>query len=179
MIDETSRGGLKNKAVHEFKELLGVFLYLAFFFSAISTYRILLLSEFRDWYLSYSFSVINAFVIAKVILIGEYTHLGRKYEAKPLLLSSIYKAFLFCLLALCFHFVEEAIKRLLHGESLAGIPHLIHVDILLARTLIVFCTFIPFFAFRELRRVLGEDKFSDLFFRSRTEFDLSRREVNQ
>jgi hypothetical protein len=179
MISENFKGGrLKTRAVHEFKQFLGIFLYLAFFFCAVATYRMLLLSEFRDLYISYSFSVINAFVIAKVILIGEYTHLGKKYEAKPLLLSSVYKAFLFCLLALFFHAVEEAIKRLLHGEALAAVPHLIHVDVLLAHTLIVFCTFIPFFAFRELRRVLGEDKFGDLFFRSRTEFGLSRREAN-
>jgi hypothetical protein len=30
----------------------------------------------------------------------------------------------------------------------------------------VFCTFLPLFAFRELRRVLGEERFAALFFRS-------------
>ena len=62
--------GLKQKAIHEFIQFLGIFLYLAFFFCAVSTYRMLLLSDFRDSYINYSFSVINAFVIAKVILIG-------------------------------------------------------------------------------------------------------------
>ena len=39
---------------------------------------------------------------------------------------------------------------------------LIHFDELLARSIVVFCVFIPFFAFRELRRVLGESRFHAL-----------------
>jgi hypothetical protein len=40
------------------------------------------------------------------------------------------------------------------------------IDDLLSRSLVVFCTFIPLFAFRELRRVLGDDHFRALFFRT-------------
>jgi len=35
----------------------------------------------------------------------------------------------------------------------------IHIDDLLGRSLVVFCTFITLFGFREFRRVLGEEKF--------------------
>jgi hypothetical protein len=38
----------------------------------------------------------------------------------------------------------------------------------LGRGLVVFSTFVPLFAFRELRRVLGEDTFRSLFFRTGT-----------
>jgi len=38
---------------------------------------------------------------------------------------------------------------------------------LLAGCLVIFVAFIPFFAFRELGRVLGEGKIWDLFFRRR------------
>ena len=41
-----------------------------------------------------------------------------------------------------------------------------HINDLIGRALVTFCTFVPFFAFREVRRVLGEDKFQDLFFYS-------------
>jgi hypothetical protein len=40
----------------------------------------------------------------------------------------------------------------------------IRIDDLLGRSLVVFCTFIPLFAFRELQRVLGEENFRALFF---------------
>ena len=53
---------------------------------------------------------------------------------------------------------------------MAGAFHNMHIDDLIARALVTFCTFVPFFAFREVRRVLGEDKFQDLLrsLRSRT-----------
>lgn len=157
--------GLKQKAVHEFIDFLGIFFYLAFFFCAVSTYRMLLQSDFRDSYIDYSFAVINALVIAKVILIGEYTHLGKRLEDRPLLFSSIYKAVLFGLLTFAFHIAEEAAKKVFHGEGVASAFLGIHLKVLLARSIVVFCTFLPLFAFRELRRVLGETRFNDLFFR--------------
>jgi len=80
-----------------------------------------------------------------------------------LLFSAIYKSFLYGLLVFAFHIVEEVIKHLLHGEGVTGAFRQVRIDDLLGRGLVIFCTFIPFFAFRELSRVLGEDKFRDLF----------------
>ena len=162
--------GLKQKAIHEFFEFLGIFLYLAFFFGAVTTYRMLLLNDFRDSYINYSFAAINALVVAKVILIGEYEHLGKRLEYKPLLVSSLYKAFLFSLLTFAFHVIEEAIKGVLHGKGASSAFLDIQVTVLLARSIVVFCTFVPLFAFRELRRVLGEGRFKDLFFHHREDY---------
>lgn len=160
----SERVGLKKKAVHELKDFAEVFLYLAFFFCAVSTYRMLLLSDFRDSYLNYSFALINAFVIAKIILIGEYTHLGAGTESRSLLASSVWKAFLFGLLAFGFHVVEEGIKHSVHGRAFSEVFRDLQAKVLLARSIVVFCTFIPLIAFRALRRVLGEDEFNALFF---------------
>jgi hypothetical protein len=166
--DNAARSELKRKAKHELRELVMIFLYLAFFFCALTTYSMLLLDEFHVRYWNYAFALINALVITKVIMIGEYAKVGTKYEASPLFLSSVYKAFLFGLLVLGFHIVEEAIKRLLHGSSIARASHEIRFDELGGRCIVIICTLIPFFAFREFRRVLGEDKFHALFFRSGT-----------
>jgi len=58
--------------------------------------------------------------------------------------------------------VEESVKRLaFHGRVN------IRIDEVLIRNLVVFSFLIPFFAFWELRRVLGEGKLFDLFFRRR------------
>ena len=157
----------KRKAFHEFVEFLGIFLFLAFVFCALVTYSTLLLSAFHVRYLSYAFALLNALVISKVILIGEYARVGRKYEDRPLLLSAIYKAVLFSLLVFAFHMAEEALKGFWHGVAVASTFHEIRFDDLLARSLVVFCVFIPLFAFREFRRVLGDEKFYGLLFRSR------------
>jgi hypothetical protein len=167
MSNENSAGkGLKQKTIHELWELAWVFLYLAFFFCSLELYSVLLLRDFHVKYLNFGFALINALVIAKVILLGEYARIGRKYEERPLILSAAYKAILFVVLVFVFHLVEELVKRLLHNGHFAGALAQVRVNDLLGRGIIVFCTFLPLFAFRELRRVLGEKKFMDLFFRS-------------
>jgi hypothetical protein len=157
---------LKEKATHELREFAVIAAYLAFFFFAVAAYSMLLLNQFRVSYFVYGTALINALVIAKVILIGEYARLGKKHESKPLFQAALYKAFLFSLLVFAFHIVEEAIKRRWHGENLATAYHGVRVNELLARSVVIFCAFLPLFAFRELRRVLGEDNFASLFFRS-------------
>lgn len=134
----------------------------------------LLLNDFRAMYFPYGTALIDAFVIAKVILIGEFAHLGKKHETRPLLDSAIYKAFLFGLLVFGFHSVEETLKVLLRGKNMANALHQVRMDDLLARSVVVFVTFVPLFAFRELRRVLGTDKFRALFFHAGEHRDCGR-----
>jgi hypothetical protein len=167
MSDEISpKKSLKEKAIHELEEMIAIFLYLAFFFSAIVTYRMLLLNELHISYFGYGTALINALVVAKVILIGQAMHIGRKRESRPLFELALYKAFLFSVFVFVFHVVEELIRTLAHGEKIATALYQIRLDDMISRNLIVFCTFIPLFAFMELRRVLGEGRFWDLFFRT-------------
>jgi hypothetical protein len=154
----------KQKAKHELRELLLIFFYLAFFFCALVTYSMLLLNEYHVKYLNYAFALINALVITKVVMIGEYAHVGKRGETKPLVLSAIWKAFIFTLLVFAFHVVEEVIKRLIHGDAMAEASRNIRFDELSGRCIVVFCVFIPFFAFREFRRVMGEEEFKALVF---------------
>jgi len=163
--DTAARSELKGKAKHELLEMLAIFLYLAFFFCALTTHSMLLLHEFhgKDW--NYSFALINALVVTKVIMIGEYAKVGSRYESRPLVLSSIYKAFLFGLLVFAFHVVEEVVKGFLRGSTIAEAFHETHIDVFISRSIVIFCTFLPLFAFREFRRVLGEERFQTLLFK--------------
>jgi hypothetical protein len=157
----------RQKIKHELREMLGLSLYLAFFFCAIEVYRMFLLNQYNVSYWNLGFALINALVVTKVIMIGEYAKLGRRFEDKSILLSSVWKAFIFGLLLFAFHIVEEGVKRLIHGEELARVSREIRLYELAARSVVVFCTFVPLFAFRELRRVLGEEEFKSLMFSSK------------
>jgi hypothetical protein len=158
--------GLKQKAKHELREMLTLFLYLAFFFCALITYNMFLLDQYHVRYWNYGFALFNALVITKVIMIGEYAKVGRRHENKSLFVSAIWKALVFGLLVFGFHIVEEIIKRLIHGVGMENASREIHVDELGARSIIVFSVFIPLFAFREVRRVMGEEQFNALLFKS-------------
>jgi hypothetical protein len=164
--ENVQKTSVKQKVAHEFEELAIITLYLAFFFCALAIYSMLLLDRFHVSYFAYGTALINAIVVAKVILIGEAVHAGTRFEGKALFYSAIWKAFVFGLLVFAFHILEEMIKHLVHGKDFAGAFHNIRIDDLFARTVIIFCTFIPLFGFREIRRVMGEDNFRALFFHS-------------
>ena len=163
--ENSPKTSVKQKVAYEFEEFAIISLYLAFFFCALATYSMLLLDSFHVSYFAYGTAVINALVIAKVILIGEAVHVGTRFEKRALFYSTIWKAFVFGLLVFGFHILEEIIRHLVHEKEFAGAFRNIRIDELLARTVIVFCTFLPLFAFRELRRVIGPDNFRVLFFR--------------
>ncbi len=160
-VEHSQKTSVKQKVAHEFEELAILILYVAFFFCALATYSMLLLDSFHVSYFAYGTALINALVIAKVILLGEAVHAGARFEGKALIYSAIWKAFVLGLFVFAFHNIEEMIKHLVHGKDLAGAFQNIHIDDLLARAVIIFCTFIPPFAFGELRRVMGQDKFRE------------------
>jgi hypothetical protein len=164
------KAGLKQKVTHEFREMLVVFLFLAPFFLAFSTYRLILLNEFHVNYFEYGTALINALILSKVILIGELAGLGKRHEEKPLILSTVYKAFLFSLLAAAFRVLEDTLRGLTHGRGWAAAFGDLSSggwNELLGRTVVMFLAFIPFFALMEVGRVMGEDKLFDLFYRKR------------
>ncbi len=148
------------------------FFYLTLMFAAFTQYRRLVLAAHDIIYTNYWIAVIEAAVLAKVIMIGGVLRLGRGLEKKSLLYSTLYKTFVFSLFVAVFKLIEHMIKGLWKGngltQSLADYfgrgPHE-----LLANVLVVFVAFIPFFAFKELGRVLGEGRVWDLFFRRRAD----------
>ena len=159
--------GRKEKIKHELKEMLTLSTYLAFFFCAIAIYDMLLLKQYNVEYWTIAFALVNALVITKVIMIGEAAKLGRRQENKALLISAVWKAVVFGLLVFAFHIVEEVIKRLIHGADLAKASGDIRFEQLAGRSIVVFCVFVPLFAWREFRRVMGEEEFGNLVFGSR------------
>jgi hypothetical protein len=167
-VDETP--GWKQRASREMLKYWIYFVYLAVFFGAFTWYRRLILAEYHITYLHYGVAVIEAMVMAKVILVGDALRLGNRFEGKPLIVSALYKTLLFSLFVGAFAIVEHMIAGWLDGRGLiAGFRNVINEgkDELLARCLLTFCSFIPFFAFKELAHVLGNGKLSALFFARR------------
>ncbi len=148
---------------HELEELATLWAYLAAFFCLLTTYSLITTETFRPSYFAYGTDLVNALIIAKVIMIGDAVHAGKRYESKAVLYSAAWKALVYAGLVLAFHVVEEIIKGLLHGAAIAQTLQELRLDHRLVRTALVFCTFVPLFIVRELRRVMGEDNFRALF----------------
>jgi hypothetical protein len=166
----TKKAALKRKVVHEMVEFYIIFLYLTVFFGSYTVYRRLILAEYQITYLHYGIAVIKALVLAKVIMIGRAMHLGERFKDRPLIWSTLHKAVVFTLFVGIFDVVESTITGLFHGKGIAGgFDEFMRAgwDELLARGMCLFVSFIPFFAFWELERVLGEGELAKLFFRRR------------
>jgi hypothetical protein len=144
-------------------------LYLTLVFAAFTQYRRFILAAHDITYANYGFAVIEALILAKVIMIGDVLRLGRSLENKALIYSTLLKTVVFSLFVGAFTLIEHVIKSLWMGKGFtAGLVNFLGKGYheLLAGCLVIFVAFIPFFAFRELGRVLGEGKIWTLFFRS-------------
>ena len=156
---------------HEMAEYLVNVVFLALVFAAFTQYRRLFLAAYDIIYTNYWVAVVHALVLAKVIMIGAVFHLGRGLENRPLIYPALYKAFVFSLLVAVLAIVEHAIKGLWGGQGLAaGVAEFFDrgSEELLAQCLVIFVALVPFFAVKELGRVLGQDRIAALFFRERS-----------
>jgi hypothetical protein len=115
------------------------------------------------------FALINALVLAKVMLLFEAFDPGRWLRRRPLIYPILFEAFLLTILFLIVHILEKAIEGLIHGrtlvESLPSIGGGSFVG-LASVTVILVIALIPFFAFRNLGLVLGQDRLIALIFGS-------------
>jgi hypothetical protein len=115
---ENKGTSLKNKIFHELAEYWITACYLALVFATFTEYRRLILAAHEITYTNYWVAVIEALILAKVVLIGDAIHLGRRLEDN----------------------------------------------------MVIFAAFIPFFAFKELERVLGgSNNIRALFFLRRAD----------
>ena len=164
---DKKKGNWKEKLLHEFTEYWFNVIYLTLVFAAFTQYRRLLLAAYDITYTNYWFAVIEALILAKVIMIGDVVRLGRGLEHKPLIVPTLYKTVVFTLFVGAFTVLEHAIRGLWTGTGfMGGVADFFGKGSheLLASGLVVFVAFIPFFAFKELQRVYGKDELRALFF---------------
>ncbi len=168
---DKNKGNLKKKLLHEVNVYFVYVVYLALVFAAFTQYRRLILADVGISYTNYGVAVIEALILAKVIMIGDVLHLGRRFEHRPLIFPILLNTAIFTLFVGVFTLIEHAIKGLFKGKgAVEGVMEFLGKGSyeILAGCLVIFVAFIPFFALRELGRVLGgEGKILDLFFKSR------------
>src|SRR5262249_4612833 len=147
-----TRAHWKQKIVSELIEYWILVVYLGVFFGAFNWYRRLVLAAYQITYLHYGMAVLEALVLAKVILIGPAVHLGQRLDDRPLIVPTLYKAVVFSLWVGVFTVLEHTVEGLFHEHGLAGgVEELMRTGKyeVLARCLVMFCAFIPLFAFKE------------------------------
>jgi hypothetical protein len=161
---------LKERASEEFKRFIVIFLYLWIVFGLLSIHTSLVLSQRHLDYQEHTFAIINAFVFAKVLLLGEHFRLGTRFAHKPLIYPILHKCFVFTVLLISFHIIESVAVGVWRGNTIRNsIPPMLGWSPhgLLAVGAICFVLLLPFFGFREIARVMGRREMRALLFGQR------------
>lgn len=161
---------LKERALEEFRAYWVITLYLWIFLGSFTIYRRLILAETGVPYLHYGIALIEAMIIAKVVLIGRIFGFTKRFDHMPLIVPVIYKSLLFALLVMAFGLVEKTVAGLIHREGVAsGLHEIAAVGRyeIGARTLMLTVALVPFCAFSEMGRVMGLKRLGAMFFARR------------
>jgi hypothetical protein len=156
----------KQKFLKEFTEYWFNVLYLSVFFGVFINYKRLILAEHGIMYAEWGFGLINALVLGKVVSIGTMMRLGDWWKNRPLIWSTISRSAMFTIWLAIFNALELSIKGFFKIYTFQGsLDALSHIGTYeyFGGALVVFASFIPFFAFKELSRVLGPKMVLDLF----------------
>jgi len=171
MSSSDQKGGhWKEKIFRNFGEYATIVIYLSLVFAAFTQYRRLVLAAHDISYTNYWIALVEAFILGKVIMIGSVLRIGRRLENMPLIFPALYKTVMFTLLVVVFTFCEHGLKGLWTGKGFgSGLLEFLGQGSheLLAGCLVIFVALTPFFAIRELGRVVGTDTIWALFFRAR------------
>lgn len=164
-----TRNALIEHAIDQARQLLWIFLYLWILFGLFVLNERTILKEHGIDFAMHGWALVNAFILAKVMLVVEDLRLGRWLEEKPLVYPIVFESLLLAVLFLLFHVLEHVISGMIGGESWresvpaiggGGITGVVCV------ALVVFASLIPFFAFKHLGRAVGHDKVRALLLHS-------------
>jgi hypothetical protein len=160
---------LKERAVTELEKFAVIAVYLWLLFALFGLHRQLLQGHGISLW-QQGFAIINALVFGKVVLIADAMELAKGRDDQSLAGIVLRKSFIFAIVLVAFHIVEEMIRAWIKSEAAgAVVPDLGGWTGVAAYCAIIFVVLIPFFAFQEASRVLGVDTMWRLFFRPESE----------
>jgi hypothetical protein len=157
-----------HRIVKEAKRMLGIFAYLWVVFGVLILHERIILSRHGLSYSFYGLAFINAWILAKIMLVAESMDIRPRFQGRPLVFPILSRSCAFAALLVAGYAVEEIALGLWRGETFAhslpaigggGVSGLASASIIMAVALI------PYFTFREFGRVLGRERLRILLFR--------------
>lgn len=147
---------LKELARRELVRFLVIFAYLWAIFLLFQIHQYVILAEHQIRYENWGFGLINALVLAKVMVIAEEFHFNAWLRTKPLISAAIARSIGFAVLFVLVDILEKILVAAFKGHSMTqslptygsgGLAGQLLVGIMLAFALL------PFFAYEELNAV--------------------------
>jgi hypothetical protein len=159
------RATLAQRARRELIEYLGISAYLYVCFGALIFYKATILHSEGIAFAPIGIAIVKALVLGKFILVLEAVKIGERGTTSVPLVRIIKKSSLFALLLMVLTVIEELVVGYFHGRESRQIMHEIAGGTLsqaFAISVLLFLVLIPYFAYREISAILGEDRLSKL-----------------
>ena len=166
--EKSLRKGLATRVITDTKRFFIMFVYLAVLFGMINLHEAIVLAQHNVPFTHLGAGLLNAFIFAKVMLVAEDFHLAGGLKDHPLVYPVVFKSILFAVIFMCFHVVERVLIGLWHGQGIVeSVPGFGAGGLIGMASVggIMSVSLIPFFAFREIRRVIGAGQLQSLIFR--------------
>lgn len=162
---QAPKRSLKARLYGELKSFLLIFAYLWLVFFVFLVHEWTVLASNHIGFKFYGLALVNALVLSKIMLIAEAFKFADRLDDKPLIYPIAFKAIAFGALLMVSYVAEEILVGLYHGKSAAesfpqvgggGLVGIVTIGAILCVALV------PFFAFREIARVIGAAEFRAL-----------------
>jgi hypothetical protein len=161
--------GLRERVWSELKSFSVIFLYVWVFDGLFTLHKTLILDH--PFLSGQLFAFINAFVLAKIILILEIMKVGEVFPSKPPAIRIAFKAALFGLLLLAFSVLEESLTGWFHGRTFEQSISEIgggRLEGMLIVAVIIAVALVPYLICQEISRAVGDEKLLLLIFQPPT-----------
>ena len=167
MSDIHTKATLRQRGMHELKELVLISLYLYVVLGAVILVKTAVLRDQGIEFTPWGIAIVKAVVLAKFMLIGEAMKIGERATTSPLIWPTLKKTFALLGLLIVMTIIEEAVVGLFHHHSITASlgelfgPRLAET---IAGYVIMLLVLIPYCAFRVLDVALGEGRLARMFF---------------
>ncbi|MFO1157972.1 MAG: hypothetical protein U1E60_03960 [Reyranellaceae bacterium] len=159
---------IEEKAIEEFRSFFVMALYLWLVFGLMMLNEAVILNKPSFNFLAQGFAIVNALVLAKVMLVADDLGFGRELDHLPLIWPIVYKAAAYGLLFVVFHEIEHFVVGWFTGKL-----HTMTLPTVGGGTwagaacvwAIMSVSLAPFFAIREISALVGVGRVWNLAFR--------------
>lgn len=144
-----------------------MFVYLWIVFGLFVLNEAVILGKTNVSFVAQGFALVNAAILAKVMLVAEDLKLGRRFDHLPMIYPIAYRSALFAILFIAFHALEETVVGMLAGKSAAASIPVIGGGTWTGMACvwaILAVSLFPFFALREIGQIMGEGRLWALMF---------------
>jgi hypothetical protein len=171
-MTDARRPSFKERAMTEATDFFYVLAYVWLLLAIFGLHKSLVLTE-EHIVARQGLILLKAVAFAKIIFVAEEFNLGERFAKKPLIWPILFKSALFAALLIGFDLGEQAIVNRfwprLEREGGDAIS-LRHLQTVALSGGLAFASLIPFFAMREMNKVIGAGNMRELLFYKRRQF---------